>query len=109
MAKKTLIQRWQEEGLAPQLAELMKSTVFQREAEIIQEHTEPNDLVIQRVYRTQPAFADQIIASLHKTQAGERRVFRMLRWLSEGQGMPEGQLPEPFSNVDETYFETRNS
>lgn len=75
--------------------------------EIIREHTEPNDLVIQRVYREHPQFADQIIASMHKMQAGERRVLRMLKWLCEVRPESGSEVPEPFHHVDETYFENR--
>jgi ribosomal protein S8 len=107
MAKKTLIQRWREEGLAPELAHIMQSAVFARAMEIVKEHTEPNDLVIQRVYRENPVHADQIISSMHKMQAGERRVWRMLKWLSEVQPETNGAIPEPFQQYDEQYFEPR--
>lgn len=109
MPKKTLLQRWKEEGLAPQLAELMQSAVFQRAMEIIREHTEPNDLVVRTIYQRNPEFAEKQVASIHQMQAGERRVIRMLQTLSEHMDMPNGQIPEPFAHVNETYFETRNS
>lgn len=107
MPKKTLIERWREEALAPELAQLMAAPVFKRAFEIISEYTEPNDLVVAKLWREDPAHAADKIASIHQMQAGERRVMRMLKFLSEIQPENNGQLPEPFSQYDEQYFETR--
>lgn len=104
----SLLAKWRDDGLADDLKKLMSSKVFKRALEIIEEHTEPNDLVVQRAYRETPQFADQIIASLHKMQAGERRVLRMLKFLSEmSQETKLGQLPPPFEHVTHKYFEER--
>jgi hypothetical protein len=104
----SLLAKWRDDGLADDLKKLMSSKVFKRALEIIEEHTEPNDLVVQRAYRESPQFADQIIASLHKMQAGERRVLRMLKFLSEmSQETKLGQLPPPFEHITHKYFEER--
>lgn len=104
----SLLAKWREDGLASDLKTIINSPVFKRALEIIHEHTEPNDLVVQRAYREAPQFAEKIITSLHQMQAGERRVLRMLKFLSEmSQESKVGQLPEPFAHYDEQYFEQR--
>ncbi len=104
----SLLAKWRDDGLASELKTIINSPVFKRALEIIHEHTEPNDLVVQRAYREAPQFAEKIITSLHQMQAGERRVLRMLKFLSEmSQESKVGQLPEPFAHYDEQYFEQR--
>lgn len=107
MPKKTLLERWREEALAPELSKLMARPVFKRAMEIISEHTEPNDLVIQRMWREDPDHATDKIASLHQLQAGERRVMRMLKFLTEVTPDGGSKMPDPFQQYDETYFEPK--
>lgn len=104
----SLLAKWRNDGLADDLKKLMSSKVFKRAFEIIEEHTEPHDLVVQRTYKENPEYAEKILASIHNMQAGERRVLRMLKFLSEmSQETKLGQLPPPFEHVTHKYFEER--
>lgn len=103
----TLQQQWLEDGLAPQLKQLIESDVFKRAVEVIKEHTEPNDEFIKLVYRSQPEHAEKIIAATHEVMAGERRFLRMLKSLTTVKKDGNGQLPPPFDHYDEQYFEPR--
>lgn len=103
----TLKQQWLEDGLAPQLKQLIESDVFKRAVEVIKEHTEPNDEFIKLVYRTQPEHAEKVIAATHQVMAGERRVLRMLASLANAKRVENGELPPPFDHYNEQYFEPR--
>ena len=91
------------------MKELLNDPIMKEALEIIAGHTEPDDTIIPKLVKDHGANATTVISLIHATQAGERRVLRVLERLSQPPLENIGQMMtmQPFAHIDETYLEPK--
>lgn len=109
--KETVLGAWFRQGKAPLLKELLANPIMKEALEIIEGHTEPNDAILPNLVKDHGANATTVIALIHATQAGERRVLRVLKRLSQ---QPSNESTgntanlQPLDYITETYLEPKS-
>lgn len=93
------------------LAEILRDPTMVEALAILNEKTEPNDSVLTGLVRDYKENAPMVVSLIHASQAGQRRVLRMLNALAhkpqEGSEHLELSNLEPFGHIDHTYLEQR--
>lgn len=105
--KVSVLAKWYEAGKAPLLRELLANPIMKEALEIVEGHTEPNDAILPNLVKDHGANAPMVISIIHSTQAGERRVLRVLRRLAQPppEQLDQAVTHEPFAHIDEKYLD----
>ena len=108
--KESVLGAWFRQGKAPLLKELLANPIMKEALEIIEGHTEPDDTIIPKLVKDHGVNATTVISLIHATQAGERRVLRVLERLSQPPPESISQMTslQPFAHIDETYLEPKS-
>lgn len=101
------ITKWFQQGKAPLLKELLSNPLMKEAWEIIMGHAEPNDAILPQLCKDHGVNAPMVISIIHATQAGERRIERMFKRLSEPspEDIQNAAMAAPFEHIDEKYLE----
>lgn len=101
--------KWFSQGKAPLLKALLNDPLMKEAWELVMGHAEPNDTILPQLCKDHGANAPTVIALIHATQAGERRIERMFKRLSEPspEDIQNAGMMEPFAHIDEKYLEPK--
>lgn len=109
--KPTRIEKFRQGDGPARLAEILRDPVMVEALAIIEEKTEPNDSILTGLVRDYKENAPMVVSLIHASQAGQRRVLRLLRSLAHKPQADTDHIDqfniEPFSHIDESYLEQR--
>lgn len=107
--KVSALTQWFQSGKAPLLKEVLNNPIVREALKFIEGHAEPNDAILPSLVKDYGVNAPMVISIIHSTQAGERRMLRVLERLSQAppENIEHAANQEPFAYIDEKYLEPK--